>query len=123
MKQFLSLVTVLLALGLIAGCGGKKGRTTVRSDVQEAAQRTYVAPGDLDEFYTFKSGGHSGQVYVYGVPSMRHLSTIPVFAPYAATGYGYDKESKAMLGAHRVMSTTRHQRNESRLSVTARFPL
>ncbi|MEI7905726.1 MAG: Sec-dependent nitrous-oxide reductase [Bacteroidota bacterium] len=84
---------------MAAGCGGdKKGRGAVRSDVQEAAQKTYVAPGDLDEYYFFASGGHSGQVYIYGVPSMRHLSTIPVFAPYAATGYGFDKESKAMLG-------------------------
>ena len=29
---------------------------------------------------------------------MRHLSTIPVFTPYPATGYGFDDESKAMLG-------------------------
>jgi nitrous-oxide reductase len=101
MKQFLPILTVLLAVGLLAGCGGdKKGRTSTRSDVQEAAQKTYVAPGDLDEYYIFKSGGHSGQVYVYGVPSMRHISTIPVFAPYVATGYGYDKESKDMLGGY-----------------------
>jgi len=101
MKQFLSILTILLAIGLLSGCGGdKKGRTSTRSDVQEAAQKTYVAPGDLDEYYVFKSGGHSGQVYVYGVPSMRHISTIPVFAPYAATGYGFDKESKEMLGGY-----------------------
>ena len=48
------------------------------SDIALAAQKTYVAPGDLDEYYLFSSGGHSGQVYVYGVPSMRHISTIPV---------------------------------------------
>jgi len=29
---------------------------------------------------------------------MRHLATIPVFTPYPATGYGFDKESKDMLG-------------------------
>ena len=46
----------------------------------------------------FSSGGHSGQVYVYGVPSMRHLSTIPVFTPYPGTGYGFDDDSKKMLG-------------------------
>lgn len=86
-------------VGVIAGCGDdKKGRTAARSDVQDAALKTYVAPGDLDEYYIFKSGGHSGQVYVYGIPSMRHLSTIPVFTPYPATGYGFDKESKEMLG-------------------------
>ena len=30
---------------------------------------------------------------------MRHLSTIPVYTPYPATGYGFDDESKAMLGS------------------------
>ena len=100
MKSMLSFAMVaVLITAMFIGCGDdKKGRGGARSDVQEAAQKTYVAPGDLDEYYFFASGGHSGQVYIYGVPSMRHLSTIPVFAPYPATGYGFDKESKAMLG-------------------------
>jgi len=68
------------------------------SDASVAAQKVYVAPGDLDAYYLFASGGHSGNVYVYGIPSMRHISTIPVFTPYPATGYGFDDESKAMLG-------------------------
>jgi nitrous-oxide reductase len=96
-------LAVLLAAGLLAGrCaptapkGAKKPATA--SDLSVAAMKTYVAPGDLDEYYMFASGGHSGQVYVYGVPSMRHLSTIPVYTPYPATGYGFDDESKAMLG-------------------------
>ena len=46
--------------------GGEEGGGA--SDVAVAAQKTYVAPGDLDEYYMFSSGGHSGQVYVYGVP-------------------------------------------------------
>jgi nitrous-oxide reductase len=66
----------------------------------EAATATYVAPGDTDEYYLFYSGGHSGNVYVGGVPSMRHIATIPVFAPYPATGYGFDAESKKMLGGY-----------------------
>src|SRR5438477_9635207 len=78
--------------------GPKTGKANA-SDLAAAAQRTYVAPGDLDEYYMFSSGGHSGNVYVYGLPSMRHISTIPVFAPYSATGYGFDDESRAMLGA------------------------
>jgi nitrous-oxide reductase len=78
--------------------GAKKGGPAGASDMAVAAQKTYIAPGDLDEFYLFASGGHSGNVYVYGVPSMRHLSTIPVYTPYPATGYGFDDESKAMLG-------------------------
>lgn len=95
----LFVMIAFLVTAIFMGCGDdKKGRSGVRSDVQEAAQKVYVAPGDLDEYYVFKSGGHSGQVYVYGVPSMRHISTIPVFTPYPATGYGFDKESKEMLG-------------------------
>jgi nitrous-oxide reductase len=97
-------VVAIAAAGLLAGrCapsapkGAKKGAATA-SDQSVGAMKTYVAPGDLDEFYMFSSGGHSGQVYVYGIPSMRHLSTIPVYAPYSATGYGFDDESKAMLG-------------------------
>jgi nitrous-oxide reductase len=68
------------------------------SDAAAAAQKVYVAPGDHDPYYMFASGGHSGNVYIYGLPSMRHISTIPVFTPYPATGYGFDDDSKKMLG-------------------------
>ena len=98
-KILLFLLNIVVMFTLMIGCGGeKKGRSGVRSDVQEAALKTYVAPGDLDEYYFFASGGHSGQVFIYGIPSMRHLATIPVFTPYPGTGYGFDKESKEMLG-------------------------
>jgi nitrous-oxide reductase len=90
-------VSALLIFFVYAGCAKKP--TVERGDVAEAAIASYVAPGDTDEYYVFYSGGHSGNVYVAGIPSMRHISTIPVFAPYPATGYGFDKESKEMLGA------------------------
>ena len=86
----------LLMLSLLVNCGKKP--QVQRGGVAEAAIATYVAPGDLDEYYLFYSGGHSGNIYVAGIPSMRHISTIPVFTPYPATGYGFDKESKEMLG-------------------------
>src|SRR5262245_53697593 len=76
----------------------KRAAAAGASDLSVASQKVYVAPGDLDEYYTFASGGHSGNVYVYGVPSMRHISTIPVYAPYPATGYGFDDDSRKMLG-------------------------
>lgn len=106
MKTSKSLVLALVAAGgLFAvawACApsAPKGKTAARavSDLSLAAEKTYVAPGDLDEYYFFASGGHSGNIYVYGVPSMRHLSTIPVYTPYPATGYGFDDDSKAMLG-------------------------
>ena len=58
-------------------------------DQAEAALKTFVPPGEYDEYYIFSSGGHSGQVFVYGVPSMRLLKVIPVFTPDAWQGYGY----------------------------------
>ncbi len=85
-----------LTVLLFSSCARKP--KVQRGDVAQAAIATYVAPGDTDEFYLFYSGGHSGNVFVAGVPSMRHLATIPVFTPYPATGYGFDKETKEMLG-------------------------
>ncbi|MGV3519058.1 Sec-dependent nitrous-oxide reductase [Luteitalea sp.] len=90
-----SLTAALLAT---AGCNPPGATTPAKGDTASAAAKTYVAPGEKDEYYLFYSGGHSGQVYVAGLPSMRHISTIPVFAPYPATGYGFDEESRAMLG-------------------------
>jgi nitrous-oxide reductase len=58
-------------------------------DQAEAALKTFVPPGEYDEYYIFSSGGHSGQVFVYGVPSMRLLKVIPVFTPDAWQGFGY----------------------------------
>ena len=92
-------IVVVCAVAFLFYVGCSKKPKVERGDVAEAAIASYVAPGDSDEYYVFYSGGHSGNVYVAGVPSMRHISTIPVFAPYPATGYGFDKESKEMLGA------------------------
>ncbi len=38
-----------------------------------AAAKTYHPSGLKDEYVVFSSGGQSGQVIVYGVPSMRIL--------------------------------------------------
>src|SRR5678816_3957042 len=95
----LGILCTLIIGGILVSCS-RKPKVTERGDVAEAAVATYVAPGDTDEYYLFYSGGHSGNVYVAGVPSMRHISTIPVFAPYPANGYGFDKETKEMLGAY-----------------------
>jgi len=89
-------LSALLIVLAIPSCAKKP--KVERGGVAEAAVATYVAPGDIDEYYLFYSGGHSGNVYVAGIPSMRHISTIPVFTPYPATGYGFDKQSKEMLG-------------------------
>jgi nitrous-oxide reductase len=62
-----------------------------------AAAKTYVPTGGRDEFVAFSSGGQSGQVMVYGIPSMRILKYIGVFTPEPWQGYGFDEESKAVL--------------------------
>src|SRR5262245_31706555 len=84
------------ALGLLmhlTGCLASRGGAATGS----AAQRVYVKPGEHDTYYAFLSGGHSGQIFVYGMPSCRHITTIPVFTPEPAVGYGVDEQSKAML--------------------------
>ncbi|MDR2080977.1 MAG: Sec-dependent nitrous-oxide reductase [Campylobacteraceae bacterium] len=62
-----------------------------------AAAKTYTPSGMKDQYYAFSSGGQSGQVIVYGIPSMRILKYIGVFTPEPWQGYGYDEESKKIL--------------------------
>ena len=62
-----------------------------------AAAKTYVPTGKRDEFLAFSSGGQSGQIIVYGIPSMRILKYIAVFTPEPWQGYGFDENSKAVL--------------------------
>jgi nitrous-oxide reductase len=94
-KYLIAFAVAVAATGL-TGCG--KSSSTNQGDRTANALESYVAPGEKDEYYLFYSGGHSGQVFVAGIPSLRHISTIPVFAPYPGTGYGFDEESKKMLG-------------------------
>jgi len=62
-----------------------------------AAEKVYVAPGEHDEFYAFVSGGFSGQLAVYGLPSGRLFKVIPVFSQDAEKAWGYNEETKPML--------------------------
>src|ERR1051325_1284879 len=84
------------AIGILYACA-TKGATTQSLVSGDAASRVYVAPGSYDEFYTFMSGGYSGQVSVYGLPSGRLLKLIPVFSQFPEDGYGYNEETKPML--------------------------
>ncbi|MDR2174265.1 MAG: Sec-dependent nitrous-oxide reductase [Burkholderiales bacterium] len=67
-----------------------------------AAAKTYQPSGRKDEFIAFSSGGHSGQVIVYGIPSMRIYKYIAVFTPEPWQGYGFDDESKKILAAGKI---------------------
>lgn len=57
-----------------------------------------VPPGKLDDYYMFSSGGHSGDVRIYGLPSGRTLKQIPVFNTECMIGWGITNESKAIIG-------------------------
>lgn len=94
MRKWYVLATALTILTGLNACKPKTAGTAVSGD---AAQKVYVAPGEYDEFYSFTSGGFSGQVSVYGIPSGRLLKVLPVFSVDPETGYGFSEESKPML--------------------------
>ena len=86
---------LLLSVGLfwMQGCKPKGASSAAGGD----ASKAYVAPGKYDEFYNFVSGGFSGQMSVYGLPSGRLFRVIPVFSVDPEKGWGYSEETKAML--------------------------
>jgi nitrous-oxide reductase len=67
-----------------------------------AAAKTYVPTGKRDEYVAFSSGGQSGQVIVYAIPSMRILKYIGVFTPEPWQGYGFDESSKKVLAGGKI---------------------
>jgi nitrous-oxide reductase len=91
------ILLTLCSVAVIASMQGCKMKTAESAVAGDAAQKVYVAPGKYDEFYNFVSGGFSGNVTVYGLPSGRLLKTIPVFSVFPENGYGYSEETKAML--------------------------
>jgi nitrous-oxide reductase len=88
------MAAAFLALVAGTGCATQSPQALVSGD---AASKVYVAPGHYDEFYAFLSGGYSGNVSVYGLPSGRMLKIIPVFSQFPENGYGYTQETRAML--------------------------
>jgi len=85
---------VLIAAAALQSCKPKDTSNVVTGN---AAVKSFVAPGKLDEYYNFVSGGFSGQMSVYGIPSGRLLRVIPVFAVDPEKGWGYSEETKPML--------------------------
>lgn len=90
----MAVLAIPLIIGGLTGCRPKDTTNAVSGD---AASKVYVAPGKYDEFYNFVSGGFSGQMSVYGLPSGRLFRVIPVFSVDPEKGYGYSEESKPML--------------------------
>jgi nitrous-oxide reductase len=84
--------------GAASVTGGGSGMPDVQQVMQArglspddllAAAKTYTPSGKHDDVIMFASGGHSGQIFVIGVPSMRILRSIAVFTPEPWQGWGY----------------------------------
>lgn len=99
MKKMAKLfLTLGLGLFLLSSCNNGNSKSGSSGALgSSAAEKVYVAPGDHDEFYAFVSGGFSGQLAVYGLPSGRLFKVIPVFSQDAEKAYGYNEETKPML--------------------------
>jgi len=87
-------VLAMAAVLLLPSCKPKNAGSAVSAG---AAEKAFVAPGKYDEFYNFVSGGFSGQMSVYGLPSGRLLRVIPIFSVDPEKGWGYSEETKPML--------------------------
>jgi nitrous-oxide reductase len=84
-------------MALLISCGQSgqgDGNGALRTS---AAEKVYIAPGERDEQYAFLSGGYSGNLTVYGLPSGRLFKEIPVFSQFPTSGYGYSEETKPLL--------------------------
>ncbi|MBQ29927.1 MAG: cytochrome C [Acidimicrobiaceae bacterium] len=108
---------VVAALFLIASaCTGNGPSSNLESDAAQiaaerglsdadiaAALKTYTPSGVIDEYIMFSSGGHGGQVFVFGIPSMRMLKSIAVFTPEPWQGWGYgDQHHEELFAAGAV---------------------
>ncbi len=97
MKNLNYLICILFGLGITLSSCNNQSQKSNGALSSSAAEKVYVAPGEQDEFYAFLSGGYSGNLTVYGLPSGRLFKEIPVFSQFPTSGYGYSEETKPML--------------------------
>lgn len=123
MKRVLLIALILLLALAVAACGGKKATPTAAPQLSalpqdaltiaqerglspadiNAALKTYLPSGKWDDYLMFTSGGHSGNLIVIGLPSMRILKSVAVFTPESWQGYGFgNKDIEEMLDAGNV---------------------
>ncbi|MFQ5720271.1 MAG: TAT-dependent nitrous-oxide reductase [Acidobacteriota bacterium] len=92
--SFTLLPAVALAVVFFAGCTAGGGHATPGATA-DLARAVYVPVGEWDKYYAFLSGGQSGSVFIYGLPSGRFIRSIPVFEPRAGYGYANEPSSPA----------------------------
>lgn len=92
-KTFWYAIIAIIFIATGYHCKPKNAATAATGD----ASKSFVAPGKYDSYYNFVSGGFSGQMSVYGLPSGRLFRVIPVFSVDPEKGYGYSEETKPML--------------------------
>lgn len=97
MKTLQKFTLLSLIVLFAAGCNTNTKTANDGALGSDAASRVYVKPGSYDEFYAFLSGGFSGQISVYGLPSGRLFRVIPIFSVDPEKGYGFNEETKPML--------------------------
>jgi nitrous-oxide reductase len=85
------------AQGLPAEAASVAQQRGLTPDDVTAALKTYTPSGKTDPYIMLASGGHSGQVLVIGIPSMRILKVIAVFTPEAWQGWGFGGTGDAIL--------------------------
>ncbi len=101
----------MAAIGALIGVSMASANTELDKIMKErgltqqdllAAAKTYTPSGGRDKYIVFSSGGQSGQMLVYGVPSMRILKYIGVFTPEPWQGWGYDDDTKKILAEGKI---------------------